>query len=602
MPLLHRSRATMARGLRSEESKQDVAAAEPGVSTQSNDERKKSIGSDRPKTADARASRSFSRPRTANATVERSVEVPAQPETIQFKSGNDTYNFPTPSPRLPPKSATFYYPPTPSPHLPSESPAIGVALGSPSQPPMPKWGRAYTTNDVWGREAVASPPRRMPATAAKMTETTPQRPDLKRKKSSWRALGDLFGRKPSKSAVQEPFYKVKVPHAQKPEAARSLDTPSPIQPDVHSSKPPGHHRTPSITRGMARFEARAQADLASFHPGSQPRKMRSPSMIQKEGFSPMFRILNSQRESEEMFSSSAHDRNDSPLSMNEKLALPRTPRLDLDLPNPGFDRYSIMFEKVLEDPKPSLLERRQSKMQRKKSLKGPEPITEENGVGTSVPDSGLQRSVSSPRLLNITSRLFIKTKQKDRSVTAPVPTGQENECATALNRPRPILRSNTVPSGSQSPLERAFMKATKTVVMGLTPTSQTFSISENSLPPTPMTANTISDRDSVAILSNDITGGQRGIDQGEPSWDMITSKPLSPEKRRDPYPRVKSPEELERQIVQVSVARQVSVTKARRQVQNATASKQPLRPRVVQLSKDKDRKSTMVVIESGIDE
>jgi len=63
------------------------------------------------------------------------------------------------------------------------------------------------------------------------------------------------------------------------------------------------------------------------------------------------------------------------------------------------------------------------------------------------------------------------------------------------------------------------------------------------------------------------------------------------------YPRIRSTQELERQIVQVSVARQVSVSKARRQVQQATASKQPLRPRVVDMSKN--RKSTLVLIEGG---
>lgn len=60
------------------------------------------------------------------------------------------------------------------------------------------------------------------------------------------------------------------------------------------------------------------------------------------------------------------------------------------------------------------------------------------------------------------------------------------------------------------------------------------------------------------------------------------------------YMRVKSPEDLERQIVQVSVARQVSVSKARRQVRNTVDVKQPLRPRVVELGKN--RKSTVGLI------
>ena len=67
---------------------------------------------------------------------------------------------------------------------------------------------------------------------------------------------------------------------------------------------------------------------------------------------------------------------------------------------------------------------------------------------------------------------------------------------------------------------------------------------------------------------------------------------------RPPLPRQMSgTERFNRQIVQVSVARQVSVSKARRRVADAVEVKQPLRPRVVELGKN--RKSTLVLIEGG---
>jgi hypothetical protein len=353
-----------------------------------------------------------------------------------------------------------------------------------------------------------------------------------------------------------------------------------------------------------------QADLASFHPEQQQgKRIRSPSMIQREGFSPMFRALTAQRESQEFFNSS-NERNDSPLSMNEK----STPRLDLEIPNPGFERYSVMFEKLLDDsPKPSLLERRQSKS--RKSMKKLEPIISNPDDSRSAPPGGHpipQRSLTSPHLSGLTSRLSIKVKpQKDRSFTAPIPTIEQPPAT--VHRARPILRSKTAPSGSQSPLERAFFRATRiTAASGLTPTSQTFSVtSENSLPPTPNTTAT-SERDSVAILTT--TEPFHLHANQEPTWNMLTSKPLSPPERnprraaqpteRDPThlaPRVKSPEDLERQIVQVSVARQVSVSRARRQVEHAVSSKQPLRPRVVEVGgpESKMRKSTVVVFEDA---
>lgn len=75
---------------------------------------------------------------------------------------------------------------------------------------------------------------------------------------------------------------------------------------------------------------------------------------------------------------------------------------------------------------------------------------------------------------------------------------------------------------------------------------------------------------------------------------MMTSKAARLED--EPYPRVRSPEDLDRQIVQVSVARQVSVSRARDKVQRPFISKQPLKPRVVEL---KNRKSTVVLIENA---
>lgn len=326
-------------------------------------------------------------------------------------------------------------------------------------------------------------------------------------------------------------------------------------------------------------------------------------MIQNEGFSPMFRALTTQRESQDMFTASSHERNDSPLSMNEKSGHLRTPRLDLEIPTPDFERYSVMFEKLLDDtPKPSLLERRQSK--HRKSLKKLEPIINNPDIPRSAPAGSAsipQRSLTSPHLSGLTSRLSIKVNpNKDRNITAPVPSAEQP--TTAIHISRPILRSKTAPPGTQSPLERAFFRATKTVMAGgLTPTSQTFSASENSLPPTPNTTAT-SERDSVAILTTD------PYNVPEPSWNTPSHhKPATTAKRTlsvphqpHPPPRVKSPEDLERQIVQVSVARQVSVSKARRQVQHAMASKQPLRPRVVEVGGDgRARKSTVVVLEGG---
>ena len=118
--------------------------------------------------------------------------------------------------------------------------------------------------------------------------------------------------------------------------------------------------------------------------------------------------------------------------------------------------------------------------------------------------------------------------------------------------------------------------------------------SENSLPPTPKTYTSASDIESIAVVR---VGSQKHTGR-RTNPQTTTSKP-KPNKQANLYLQVKSPDDLERQIVQVSVARQVSVSKARSQVRNALESKQPLRPRVVELNKN--RKSTVVLIEGGED-
>ena len=560
---------------------------------------KQRISQERPKTADDRRSRSFSRPRTATGisrTTERSFELDMPPPMMEFKAGDETFAFPTPSPRLPPKSATFQ----PSPPVPSKSSSlqIGVALGSPGHPPMPSWGRSFTvdqTSTVSTRMAV-QPPSRAPPAIPERTQSDDAF-ELRKKTSSWKTLGGMFSRgRKSHKKTDEPFYSLKVaPHPDQPSGylvapgateRRFSPARSPLSRSTPSFEGPRHlHQLKPMpmTRGMARLEARAEATLASFNPNEKSKKMRTPSVIQKQGFSPMFRALNEYRDSEDMFRAPAAERNDSPLSMNEKVddkRTPSTPRLDLDLPDPKFERYSVMFEKLLDDPKPSLLERRQSKLHRK-SLKilGTVSSADEDALPSAHDANTMpQRSITSPQI------------KKALSIRV----------GTAIHRPRPIQRSNTAPPSAQSPLAQTFSRA-KAALRTLSPRSPSF---QEALPTTPLTTATFSDTESVAVINNNLGQVQRKLDQAEPAWDMITSEPtkLSPEKASNPYRRVKTPEDLERNIVQVSVARQVSVSRARRQVQQSVTSKQPLRPRVVELTKDKDRKSTVVLIESGDDD
>lgn len=137
--------------------------------------------------------------------------------------------------------------------------------------------------------------------------------------------------------------------------------------------------------------------------------------------------------------------------------------------------------------------------------------------------------------------------------------------------------------------------------------------SEDSLPPTPTSdigPLPAAEPHMNPLRSNPSNPSIAASTDTSGTWDMLNANPNTPAipQRRvslarreppdhNPYHRVKSPEDLESRVVQVSVARQVSVSKARKQVRQAVDAKQPLRPRVVELSKN--RKSTMVLIEGG---
>ncbi|KAK5128385.1 hypothetical protein LTR85_003053 [Meristemomyces frigidus] len=567
-------------------------------------------------------SKSLERPRTANRTNDRGENLQTLGETIEIREGGDTFHFPTPSPRLPPpKSATFQA--APSPLAAGERTPIGVAIGSPAQV-APSWGRSFTSASPATKMERQPPPVRAHTTHTALAgpaEGSFKAPELRKKKSSWKTLGGLFHRHSPKTEIQEPFYKVRVePESTAAQARPLIDTPSPSPVPVQSPRSiSSHHsRTPSATRGMARFEARAEADRASLMPNIESKMLRTPAN-QRVSIMPMPKPLGSIRDSEDMFTTRHDDRKDSPMSNSGVTvpgAVPRTPRLDLDFPSAEMERYSVMFEKLLE-PRQSILERRQSKLKRLKSNANKEqpgtpalpslskkkqqpteralpslPQIKKQPSRSNVP----QRSVTSPHLTKVPSLNILVAKKDGTLVEEPM---------TAIHRPRPIQRSKTAPPGAVSPVAPNFSRPKPPAFASsdseVSPSSPLYG--ENSLPPTPTTVTTVTDCDSMVPISrNPMPLKPRPIDGIEPSWDMLTSKATgwsTDGDIREPYPRVRSPEELERHMVQVSVARQVSVSRARRHVQKAVDSKQPLKPRVVDMSKN--RKSTFVVIESGDD-
>ncbi|KAI7161089.1 hypothetical protein KC343_g13849 [Hortaea werneckii] len=491
-------------------------------------------------------------------------------EAFQSPAAMQT-SLPTPTQLpLPPKSATFYR--SHSPLHGSDTESIGIMLGSPRRPPLYS-GRTQSEEVLAKREMKRRPhPNRATTTAATVQPpssfdhmlTPPQTPEARKKKQSWKALGGLFQRGQSKPKISTP------PSDGSTTQRNGMPAPSPASLQNSSSTP----RTPFLSRNMARIEARHEAERSSSSVATSHRFHASRHPPRKQSLQPK-----------------THDQISTGTSSNVPGAVPRPPKLDLEIPNAEMERYSVMFEKLLE-PRQSILERRQSKARMLEPNVDKSLPKRPQASGDSVVP---QRSVTSPHL----RRNFpLKIKVADDQDT------EVEEPPTAVHQPRSLQRSMTSPPNTMSPMMKKSsrpkpptLSSTESDRSPNTPLSD-----ENSLPPTPMTVTTVTDDESFALTSHEplpsAKSRQKAEEAGRRYEIGITRTAHEKSPARDPYERVKSPEDLDRQVVQVSVARQVSVGRARRQVEQATNSaKQPLRPRVVELGKH--RKSTMVLIESG---
>ncbi|KAI6838295.1 hypothetical protein KC367_g6561 [Hortaea werneckii] len=470
---------------------------------------------------------------------------------------------------LPPKSATFYR--SHSPLHGSDTESIGIMLGSPRQPPIYS-ARTQSEEVLAKREMQRRPqPNRAATTAATgpppssldQMLTPPQTPEARKKKQSWKAFGGLFQRVQSKPKVSTP------PRDGNAAQKRGMPAPSPGYTQSPSSTP----RTPFVSRNMARIEARREAERSSSSVATNNRLHASPHPPRNQSLQPK-----------------QHDQPSTGTASPVQAAVPRTPKLDLEIPNAEMERYSVMFEKLLE-PRQSLLERRQSKARMQQPNVDKSLPRRPQASGDGMP----QRSVTSPHLRN-NFPLKIKVAGSDET--------EVEEPPTAVHQPHSLQRSMTSPPNTMSPMmKKSYRPKPPTLSSTESDRSPNTPLSdENSLPPTPTTVTTVTDDDSFALTSHEPLPSAKSRQKAEEAgrrYDSGTTRTAYAKSPvRDPYERVKSPEDLDRQVVQVSVARQVSVGRARRQVEQATNSaKQPLRPRVVELGKH--RKSTMVLIESG---
>ncbi|KAK5007636.1 hypothetical protein LTR28_005034 [Elasticomyces elasticus] len=277
----------------------------------------------------------------------------------------------------------------------------------------------------------------------------------------------------------------------------------------------------------------------------------------------------------------------------------RTPQLNVNIPNIEMERYSVMFEHQLRPKAGSLLERRHGAM---KTLKP----TDHMSVRTTVSGGeDIKSHRKAPPPSTIRRPLLSLFPRRD--------AGSSQQPNLAFYRPRELQRSKTAPSGAISPARMRFERGMGSI--RASPDSSLAS-SDAALSPTP----TSSDRQTFLSFNNDDDDDIIVVKRDrpplvsrpdDPKWNMTTSETDhvdddTDNNNNDPkatlnlecQPRSKSPEDSERQqqAVQISLARQVSISRARERIKRPSVSKQPSRPTVVEL---KNRKSTLVLIENA---
>jgi len=503
------------------------------------------------------------------------------PSNMQFVTGNDSFRFPSPalvnnSTKKSPLTSVAHLPPLTT----GNNSAIftsGPQETSRKQPPS--WNRSHTDPMMSATQREVLPMQ------ANTWDDKLQRPQLKKQKSAWKTFGSFFkGSKQARQSIPDQFYQIQPPSnddlAQSGNATRGkmgvLDSPipSPISKDE-----------PTVARVDSGHGAEKGAGSLMPPPNRDAFPVRTSSRVSANFFEPM--------------SDSAGDSS----SGNPR----RTPRLDINIPDAGFDRYSVMFEKLLE-PKVPLIERRKSKRFKDSGspVEGPEHL------GAKKP-SGLQRSLTSPSLNRAPSLTIhiANSNRANRASTVPNPS----KAPAVSHRPQAPKRSMTTPVNNSTPISVPSESRTpNTAIAAPLPASTTTAssprcsiMSENSLPPTPNTANSLASSINTTVFGPSSSSPPKEPKQNQASssqqhqQDDAPPVPPLPNRSNDRPALLRNPpsgtERFNRQIVQVSVARQVSVSKARKRVADAVEVKQPLRPRVVELGKN--RKSTLVLIEGG---
>lgn len=472
--------------------------------------------------------------------------------------------------------------------LHSDEIVIGLALGSPRQIPLLAPPPDDRDVDV---SYVCSSPENPSSTVGNGCDIGSGTKDIKRKVGKWKSLGSFFGRREVPSA--SPFYQLD--QKKRPQPANQ-----------------------TLTQDYLETNALRRKRADSNH-GNKAHEVESSTGVPREGSNGLLRRNSSRRRGlrrrkveepqPEMqrlpakFTANAIAENVDSRGEQHGSQMPGPSLLHVEIPCVELERYSVMFGDVLEPqtrqskPQPPLLTRRQAHLEELHTVADLNSMPFDFGL----PKPGMRAdSISSKSSKSPSFSLFPSTP--------PIPA--HSPVSKLLPTPSPLSRSVTAPSHDPFP-PRPAIKQSKTLdqdhVLVIVHNSQ-------DIPGTPMSHG--------RQLSSDPS--QRSAKYNGYSHPTVESDPSALTKgathdslqrafpaRKSSMKKLGSPEPPHRQqgeesigsAAEVSVARQISISRRQRQLLVPIVPKtarQPMQPRInEQSTTEESRKSHQLTLEDA---
>ena len=352
---------------------------------------------------------------------------------------------------------------------------IGMALGSPSQNPLPPLPKQASLDDNYHKLS--------PQTSA-TEERTYQGKDAYKQKGKWKGFGGLFSKKSASMPVSpaSPLYAT--------QTTAQGNTHRKIRPHTlsHGSHSAYQANMPTMHKEVAQDSPRQFKMPVSKYSNLKPDMHRSHTtpMFQTEQHTP---------------TPPPPPKDDLYEGPPVQAPVATTSLLEVEIPNVTMDRYSVMFGSVLQPKQPSLLVRRQAQLDKLKNLDEElkqrqreieklqkqiridkavdenvkslkttnEKVKSEGNVSTAITwlcrlDSANTPQEDTNRLEESSLRVpargpspVPRTKSPSFSLFPSTPTVRiRNQSPQAFRKPAPIQRSATAPISSQSPLKANF--------------------------------------------------------------------------------------------------------------------------------------------------